>query len=153
MGNYANFEPDFIHRTIALIDQYADFIESSNVEFEQQYNYTLVINCFLGLVVMPKERVVENIPNVPLSNELRVQLGLVNSKIHNSITTLRCLIHQLRNSVAHFNIKVISDDDNFRVDYLQFQHRNNSTVAKIPANEMVTFLKAYSEILLNNIHN
>ncbi|WP_136800017.1 HEPN family nuclease [Desulfosediminicola ganghwensis] len=153
MGNYANFEPDFIHRTVALIEQYYQFIESDNIEFGRQYNYTLVINCFLGLVVMPKERIVDNIPNDQLSLEFRSQLGLENTEIHETINTLRHLIHQLRNSVAHFNIEVLSADANFRVDYLKFKHRNGNTVAKIPANEMVTFLKAYSEILLNNIHN
>jgi hypothetical protein len=151
MGNYANFEPDFIQRTISLIEQYDEFI--AGVEFEKQYNYTLIINCFLGLVVMPKERIIENIPNEVLSNEFKTHLGLENSEIHDSITDLQKLIHQLRNSVAHFNIEVISADQNFKVDYLLFRHRNNSVVAKIPASDMKAFLKKYADILLNNINN
>ncbi|GGP78936.1 HEPN family nuclease [Shewanella ulleungensis] len=149
MGNYANFEPDFIIRTIALIEQYDEFI--TDVRFEEQYNYTLIINCFLGLVVMPKERIVNNIPAEPLSNQFKVKLGLDNAELHNSITDLKKLILQLRNSVAHFNIEIISADQQFQVDYLLFKHRNNSIVAKIPASEMKKFLKTYSGILLNNI--
>ena len=151
MGNYANFEPDFIQRTISLIEQYDDFIK--DVEFEKQYNYTLIINCFLGLVIMPKEKIIGNIPNKELSNEFKAHLGLENSEIHDSITDLQKLIHQLRNSVAHFNIEVISEDQDFKVDYLLFRHRNNSVVAKVPASDMKAFLKKYAEILLNNINN
>ncbi|MBB1353516.1 HEPN family nuclease [Pseudoalteromonas sp. SR45-5] len=151
MGNYANFEPDFIQRTISLIDQYDEFI--TDVEFEKQYNYTLIINCFLGLIVMPKERIIKNIPNEVLSNEFKTHLGLENSEIHDSINDLQKLIHQLRNSVAHFNIEVISADQHFTVDYLLFRHRNNRVMAKIPASNMKAFLKKYADILLSNINS
>jgi hypothetical protein len=74
MGNYANFEPDFINRTLALIEQYDDFI--GDVDFKEQYNYTLLINCFLGLIVMPKERVIENIPEIELTQDTKRRVRL-----------------------------------------------------------------------------
>jgi hypothetical protein len=150
MGNYANFEPDFINRTLALIEQYDDFI--GDVDFKEQYNYTLLINCFLGLIVMPKERVIENIPEIELTQDTKEELGLANAEIKPSITNLKYFIHQLRNSIAHFNIEIKSKNDEFLVDTIIFRHINNSVVAKIPANEIIGFLKAYANVLLQNLH-
>ena len=150
MGNYANFEPDFINRTLALIDQYDGFIE--DVNFNEQYNYTLLINCFLGLIVMPRERVINNIPEIELTQESRVALGLGNAEIEPTITNLRRFIHQLRNSIAHFNIEIKSRNHEFLVDTIVFRHFDNSVVAKIPANEITGFLKAYANVLLQNLH-
>lgn len=55
MGNYANLELEFIERTIKLINQYTELIQDR--AFDEQLNYTLTINCLLGLIIMPKERV------------------------------------------------------------------------------------------------
>ena len=56
MGNYSDFETDFVQRTLALIDQYNEMIEVLGKPFREQYNYTLTLNCLLGLIVLPKER-------------------------------------------------------------------------------------------------
>jgi hypothetical protein len=55
MGNYHNIEREFVERTLQLIDQYYEVLD--HYPFEEQFNYTLTINCLLGLIVMPKERV------------------------------------------------------------------------------------------------
>ena len=54
MGNYKNLEIDFVHRTLNLITQYENILHK--YEYKEQYNYTLLINCLLGLVVVPKEK-------------------------------------------------------------------------------------------------
>ena len=56
MGNYSDFETEFVQRTLALIDQYNEMIKELGKPFREQYNYTLTLNCLLGLIVMPKER-------------------------------------------------------------------------------------------------
>ncbi len=43
MGNYSDFETDFVQRTLALIDQYNEMIEVLGKPLEQ-YNYTLTLN-------------------------------------------------------------------------------------------------------------
>ncbi len=48
MGNYSDFETDFVQRTLALIDQYNEMIEVQGKPFREQYNYTLTLNCLLG---------------------------------------------------------------------------------------------------------
>ncbi|GHM15565.1 hypothetical protein ECZU42_47840 [Escherichia coli] len=49
MGNYSDFETDFVQRTLALIDQYNEMIEVLGKPFREQYNYTLTLNCLTVL--------------------------------------------------------------------------------------------------------
>jgi len=149
MGNYTNIETDFIERTIRLIDQYNELIADHN--FEEQLNYTLTINCLLGLIVMPKERVITFIPNDLLTDAYKNDLGFLHSEIGAGITRFRDFIHQLRNSVAHFQIEVESENDEFLVDYLVFLDINGQLVARIKATEMVPFLRFYCQLLLQNL--
>jgi hypothetical protein len=149
MGNYTNIDTDFIERTIRLIDQYNQLIVDLNVE--DQLNYTLTINCLLGLIVMPKERVITYIPNDVITDAYKNDLGFEYSLIGPGITRFRDFIRQLRNSVAHFKIEVESENDDFLVDYLVFSQTNGELVARIKATEMVPFLKFYSHSLLQNL--
>ncbi|MGR5130625.1 HEPN family nuclease [Photobacterium swingsii] len=149
MGNYTDIETEFIERTLRLIEQYNELI--AELEFDEQLNYTLTINCLLGLIVMPKERLVTSISNELLSEAYLRDLGLEHSTIGEGITRFRELILQLRNSIAHFMIEVESETNEFLVDYLVFRHRNGNLVARIKANEIVPFLNFYCQNLLQNL--
>ncbi|HDY7512104.1 HEPN family nuclease [Vibrio campbellii] len=152
MGNYVDFETEFIERTLRLIDQYNQMIEELEVGFDEQLNYTLTINCLLGLIVMPKERVLTYIPNDLLSEAYLHDLGFVESTIGPGITRFKDLIRQLRNSIAHFKIDVESVDEGFLVDYLVFSHLNGSLVARIKSTEIVPFLRFYCQNVLQNLN-
>lgn len=160
MGNYEQLEPEFIQRTLALMEQYDRFIDIENIDFSNQYNYTLTINCFLGIIVMPKERVIKQIPDSKLDGRLKEELGIVNTEISSRINNLRQLIHQLRNSVAHFNIEVESSDEQFLFDYLVFKDHDGNIVARFPSGELVPFLRScvlthiyyLVKLLLNKTH-
>jgi len=150
MGNYVNFETEFIERTLRLIGQYNQMV--LELDFDDQLNYTLTINCLLGLIVMPKERVITYIPNEPLSEAYLHDLGFVESTIGPGITRFRDLIHQMRNSIAHFKIDVESVDKGFLVDYLVFSNVDGHLVARIKSSEMVPFLRFYCQNLLQNLN-
>ena len=53
MGNYTKIEVEFIERTLELIEQY--YAELEKYPYKKQFNYTLILNCMLGLIIMPKE--------------------------------------------------------------------------------------------------
>lgn len=151
MGNYRDLELEFIERTMELISQYHETLDK--YPFEKQFNHTLTINCLLGLIVMPKEKVVTYIPNKRLTNEIKKQIGLETSEIGEGIKTLRDFIQRLRHSVAHFDICVISEDENFHIDLIEFKdaQNNGTTIARIKSNELLPFLKYYSGILIHNL--
>lgn len=152
MGNYANLETEFIERTINLIGQYTQLCE--DLPFEEQYNYTLTINCMLGLIVMPKEKVVSYIPTTRLTNDFKNEIGLVESMISENIVTLRDLIISLRHATAHFDINVISENERYLIDYIEFKDTDNDLIiARFRAREMFTFLQYYATCLLENINN
>lgn len=150
MGNYINFETEFIERTLRLIDQYNLMIQE--LDFHDQLNYTLTINCLLGLIVMPKERVITYIPNDVLSADYLRNLGFIESTIDPGITRFRDLIHQMRNSISHFKIDVESVNEDFLVDYLVFSHVDGNLVARIKSTEIVPFLRFYCQKLLQNLN-
>ena len=151
MSKYEDLEINFIERTMELIEQYNH--ESEKYPFEKQYNHTLLLNCMLGLIVMPKEKVITYVPNDRLTSEFKKGIGLTDSYIHDDIKTLRELIQRLRNSIAHFNINVISEDNKNRIDLIEFidSENGNKTIARFREPEILPFLQHYSVRLLTNI--
>ncbi|MBD9619477.1 HEPN family nuclease [Pseudomonas sp. PDM07] len=151
MGNYTDLELDFIERTIALIEQYTILIQEK--PFAEQLNYTLTINCLLGLIVMPKERVMDYIPEEPLSRENLNKMGLIHSTIDSSITDLRDLIKNLRHSIAHFSIEVVSECDKKLIDFVKFNgtKKQPDVIARFRAQEIFPFLQYYANNLIQNM--
>lgn len=109
MGNYKNIEHDFIERTMLLITQYEHLYHQ--FPFEEQYNYTLLLNCLLGIIVLPKEKLYIHIPNPKITKKLKLEMGLAHSEISADFVNLRDFIHALRNSIAHYSFNIISDND------------------------------------------
>lgn len=151
MGNYRNLEHDFIDRTLALIAQYDSILYK--YKFEQQYNYTLLLNCLLGVIVMPKSRLYSHIPNHRITSQLKKEMGLVDSYIHPKFTTLRELISALRNSIAHFNIEIESKDNEFLIDNIIFRRPDtaNTIIANFNAGELLPFMRYYACWIKTNI--
>lgn len=150
MGNYKNLEIEFVDRSIKLIEQYAGLCNS--FPFKEQYNYTLTINSMLGLIVMPKEKVVSFVPTTRLTNDFKKEIGLFESEVAENITTLRDLIINLRHAIAHFDINVVSENEENLIDYIEFKDtENDSTIARFRSNEMLAFLKYYSTCLIENM--
>ncbi|EPE1853247.1 HEPN family nuclease [Cronobacter dublinensis] len=153
MGNYSDFETDFVQRTLALIDQYNEMIEVQGKPFREQYNYTLTLNCLLGLIVLPKERALSFLPADRLTQQLKTSMGLRESQLPGPEMTLRTLILKMRNSVAHFSVQVVSVSDERLVDLIAFRDdpEDENAYAIFSAPELLPFLKYYSALLLDNI--
>lgn len=150
MGNYRNFEQDFVARTIELIEQYNQLIVDE--PFERQFNYTLTLNCLLGLIVMPKERAINTIPNERLTMQFKQRMGIVRSDLPDAQTTLRQLIIKMRHSVAHFDIEVESIDQHHLVNFVSFKDTDNGQIyARFRAEEIFPFLRAYSQLLVDSM--
>ena len=153
MGNFRNIETDFIERTLELISQYE--VKMHDYEFEKQYNHTLLINCLLGLIVFPKEKVISFLPKHFLDKNLKKDMGIINSVINPEVTELKSLIIALRHTIAHFDISFESDDqEEFLIDKIVFKDRdkgeNYIVVSFIPA-ELLSFIRYYATWLISNI--
>ena len=51
---YVNLEIDFIDRTLKILKQYEDRLAEK--EHNERFEITLLINCLLGLLIVPKEK-------------------------------------------------------------------------------------------------
>jgi hypothetical protein len=154
MGNYKNLDTDFIERTLKLISQYE--IKMHDYDFRDQYNHTLLINCLLGLIVFPKERIMKFLPKQNLADKKnREEMGLVNSNINPDIKDLKDLIISLRHSLAHFDISFESDNaEEFLIDRVVFSDNVkaiNYVVAEFKPDELLSFVRYYANWLLFNI--
>ncbi|HHT9134830.1 MAG TPA: HEPN family nuclease [Candidatus Avalokitesvara rifleensis] len=126
---YTVFERDFIVRTLKIIDQYEECV-MPRVPEPEQFEVTLLINCLLGLLVLPKERCHVNIPDEPINEldkwglkaEYIINPGIGRSKDR---LTLRQVVKDMRNSVAHLLIHVTGKEE--KITHIEFStDRTNS---------------------------
>ena len=151
MGNFKNIETEFIARTLHLIAQYEGQLH--RYDFNEQYNYTLLINCLLGVIVMPKEKVITYLPAVRITNELKKDMGIKDSIFDNDIVDLKKLVVQLRHSIAHFDISFESTDEDFLINKIIFSdsENNNQIIAAFVPNELLNFIRYYGYWVIDNI--
>ena len=96
-----DFERCFLKRTLEIVNQYDGALDA-----------TLLVNCLLGLLVMPKETPLKNIPKDSID---KLAIWGIDPKSIQSFSkceckdfsnkTIRDLVWRLRNSVAHFQIE------------------------------------------------
>lgn len=103
MSYLDDFEHSFMQHTLHTMRTY-----------KGHFDATTLINCLLGLLVVPKEKFLEAIPLEPLSelskwgiSEDSIKNVGKKTKSNHEPETLRGLVYNLRNSVAHFRLKPI----------------------------------------------
>lgn len=94
------FELEFMRRTLRLVHNYTGPSDA-----------TLLLNCLLGLLIVPKEKSINKIPEDAVSDLDRWGIspssierwGKIKGKDHPQ--NLRQLVWSMRNAVAHFRIE------------------------------------------------
>lgn len=104
--NYPDVVRDFARRTRTNLEAIDGIVATQGDAFE----VTQLINSMLGLLVFPQQKYVDNIPKTGLA-ELAA-MGWPIPRVRGDfkqVENLNQLIRYLRNAVAHFNIKFVSD--------------------------------------------
>lgn len=114
-----NFVECFIKRTLELLESY-----------NEEYDATLILNCLLGLLIVPKERFYNIIPCEPISN-----WGLVAEA--SSSMNLKCFVRAMRNAVSHFTVEPIHCDE--KVSGFAFNDRNGGCIVKLSLSQLRAF--------------
>jgi hypothetical protein len=129
----ADFARSFMQRTLDIAQQY-----------QGPNDATLLLNCLLGLLVVPKESLIEKIPQD--SFDRLSEWGIPPRAVkhfgkcdqgHVHEPSLRQLVRRLRNAVAHFKVDPIHHEG--RVAGFRFADRNGFK-AEIKLEEMKTFV-------------
>ena len=127
---YELFERDFIVRTLRLVEQYEQHV-MKDVPKQEQFEVTLLINCLLGLLVLPKERCYVSIPALPLDqlNDWGLSPDFIQSWGNHPRNlnpehygTLLEVVQRLRNGVAHTHVRPLGNGS--EITKLEFTDRN-----------------------------
>ena len=137
----ADFTKSFMRRTLELAQEY-----------EGTYDATFLLNCLLGLLVVPKESLIEKIPRAPYKTLLNWGIEPRSIKNfgrcdhgHKHEPDLRQLVRRLRNAIAHFNIDPIHSDG--QVKGYKFCDRSGfrAELTLVELNNLVTKLAKHLE--------
>lgn len=135
-----DFEHSFMQHTLKIVHDYCE-----------DYPATLLVNCLLGLLIVPKETSLDSIPDEPIANLSKWGIDpksiISMGRVHRNNTppdTLRELVHRLRNAVAHFRIEPIPRRE--EVHSFRFTDENGFC-AIIKLNEMRDFIERLAEYL------
>jgi HEPN pEK499 p136 len=94
------FERDFMRRTLELVRTYHGSYDSTNL-----------LNCLLGLLIVPKETSIDKVPDEPIADLGRwgISPQSIESFGRNHPKTLRQVVWSLRNAVAHFRFEPVHE--------------------------------------------
>jgi hypothetical protein len=158
MSNYKKQEHDFIIRTKEIIKQYDDFIKKGNVVNEDKiYDTTLLLNCFVGLLILPQQVWYNYLPSEDLCIE---EWGLNPENIslikEDKNISVKNVVRHLRNSVSHYYFKAFSNDDK-DISHIKFSDYTNTKnpistfEARIPVSEVRDFVSKFSSYMINKM--
>lgn len=138
-----DFENQFMIRTLEIIKEY-----------DGKYDATILVNCLLGLLVVPREKSYEKIPNDPITDIYKWGIPIESIISYGKYScgdaypkTLRQLVRSLRNSVAHFTLTPIND--NGQVAGFLFKDRSGFK-AELKLSNLNIFVNKLSEELKHN---
>src|SRR5688572_6053080 len=69
MSNYNQQEFDFIKRTQAIIDRYDKLKIPEEEKEKEKYEVTLLLNCLVGLLILPQQHWFEILPSDPITEK------------------------------------------------------------------------------------
>jgi hypothetical protein len=141
MSYNSDFQRAFVERSFLLIKEY-----------KGPYDATILLNCLLGLVIVPNEQCFDSLPAKPL-DALSETWGIPSSAItragdyssspkHNPGNlpyNLRLFVRDLRNAVAHFCFSPIPETG--EVESFKFWSERNGFAAEIHLEHLRTFVE------------
>lgn len=136
MSYNSDFERAFIQRSLKLVQEY-----------QGPHDATLLLNCLLGLLIVPKESCLKAIPLDPVE-ELH-KWGISPSSVEDFGTSngeddnprsLRGLVWRLRNAVAHFRFRPVPERGEVKAFYFHDKSGFRATVKIEELREFVELL-------------
>lgn len=106
MSHYKNQEVDFINRTKTIIEQYDNF----QIAEKEKYEVTLLLNCLVGLLILPQQHWFETLPTELVSKkEWGIDQNHISTIKKGETKNVKDVARHIRNSVAHYNFKVFEN--------------------------------------------
>lgn len=130
---YDDFKKDFPKRTIDIPDRYSS---------KEKYDITLIINCLTALLILPKERFYNYIPDVDIKN--LSGWGLKKAHVQQVSCTacgynLTNIVLGMQNAISHMRIET-ADDYKGNIEMIRFKDLGGFLV-EIPVEALRIFVK------------
>ena len=144
--NYESVIRDFAERTRKNLRT----IEDLQAKGGEAYEVTQLVNSMLGLLVFPRERFIDQIPQTSLS-DLEADGWPVPKVVGDfpQARDLRELIRYLRNAIAHFNIEFIGEKIQ-SVRVWNTKDKRTTWKAEIGLKELRAIAERFTDLLLAN---
>lgn len=149
---YEEVVRDFARRTLLNLRT----IESAQAQgAPEAFETTQLINSTLGLLVLPRERYIEHIPDIPL-DELEARGWPIPTVVgdYPKVAHLRQLVTRLRHAIAHFNLEFPGDGTDeirlLRVWNTDPRSKNVTWKAEFSAADLRLLVERFAELLLEN---
>jgi len=136
-------EIDFIRRTYEILHGYRG-----------KYNVTLLINCCIGLLILPKEKWDKNLPIGDINqNEWGISPNDIKIATDYKINEV---VRHLRNSIAHYRYTFSYDSTNKKITEITFKDMQNRATHNnfeltISVKNFKKFLYKFSQTMLNKM--
>jgi hypothetical protein len=147
---YADVVRDFAQRT----EHNLELIESVSAEpGGRAFEFTQLVNSMLGLLVFPRERYYDRIPQTSL--DVLAREGWPVPRVAGDLPPakdLRELMRYMRNAVAHFNIEFVSTKDRELVGLRLWNQRGprKTWEAQFTKEQLREITRRFIEVLMND---
>jgi len=148
MSEYKQQEYDFVSRTKEIINQYNSF----PIPINEKYETTLLINCMVGLLIVPQQYWFKKLPTEIISKE-KWGFDKTNIKDNNKGYSIKEIAVHIRNCLAHYRYVIFSNEKKeishiIIEDYIDNAKTNKTFEATISIDSLRTFAdKLSSEFL------
>lgn len=147
MSEYLSIDQDFVRRTKIIIEQYENLVNHNG----EKYETTLLLNCLIGLLVLPKEILYNKIPNTELD---RSTWGISSNEIIKirQKKTVRNVVRHIRNSICHFRVTALSEYSIIKEIRFEDIDTNGDIVfiAEVSIENLKNFAHKISDFFLSN---
>ena len=146
MSYYLQQELDFIKRTKSIINQY----DSLSLFHGEKFEVTLLLNCFVGLLILPQQQWFELLPD-----EWGIKEEDITFIKQSETKSVKNVATHLRNSISHYRFLAFKDESN-EISHVKFEdfdvkRKTKTFEAKIDINSVRFFVTHLSDTLIEKI--
>lgn len=146
MSNYLKQEYDFIERTKKIIKQY------ETIKEKEEYEVTLLLNCFVGLLILPQQYWYDHQPETMISEK---DWGILPENVtfikKEEIKNVKNVVRHLRNAISHYRFSAFGDE-NKNISHIKFEDydmsSNKTFEATLSVDSINKFVSIFSEHML-----
>jgi hypothetical protein len=156
MSAFLQQEYDFISRTKTILSQYDSFFDGKDKN--EKYEVTLLINCFIGLLVIPQQHWFDYLPEEEIvGNSWGINTNNVTYIRSGELKSVKEISRHLRNSVTHYRFRAFNDSKNeiSHVKFLDYtDHTENVKTfeATISIANLKIFLTKFSSRMVDEMN-